>query len=69
MLAAEINKHPELVKLLDQLIERDLGNVLAAICTYLKLEIDGSYGGNEAIKLMEILLKQLQKKRTIIIHG
>jgi len=66
--ATEIHKHPELIKLLDQLQERDLGNILAATCTYLGIEIDGTYGGQETIKLIEILMKALHKKRTIIIH-
>lgn len=62
-LQKELHRHPDLAKDI-QKKSHTFEESLAMIATYLNIVVDGDYN---AIDLMDMLLRQLQKKRTPIL--
>jgi hypothetical protein len=63
----EVGRHPQLVEILSEQPSATFAEKLASIATYCGVLIDGDFSQKEINQLCDILIRELQQKRTGLI--
>ena len=65
-LAREVENHPALIELLQKHLQKEFEVILAEICTYCEIVLDGIYDKDDISNICNVCTARLIKKRGAI---